>query len=64
MKLKCIDASDEKGTGKGLLTEGKIYYSINEFGGYYEILCDNGQIHTKDKSRFEYYQKDKNNGTI
>jgi hypothetical protein len=52
MKVKCIDATNEHGTGLGLLTHGKVYIVYGQHGGYYEIMCDNGRMLTKSKSRF------------
>lgn len=52
MKVKCIDATNERGTGLGLLTHGKVYHVYGNQGGYYEIMCDNGRMLTKSKSRF------------
>lgn len=53
MRVKCIDAGNKKGTGTGLLTEGKIYNVLRRLGGYYEIYCDDGKIYSKNVSRFE-----------
>ena len=52
MKAICIDASNDHGTGRGLLTQGKTYTVEQACGGYYTVLCDNGQWVTKLKSRF------------
>ena len=52
MKVKCIDASNERGTGDGLLTIGKLYEVLGSLGGYYIIICDNGKEHIKLKCRF------------
>lgn len=53
MKVTCIDASDNQGTGTGLLTVGKEYDAMGAEGGYYLILCDNGEYRAKCKGRFE-----------
>ena len=53
MLLKCIDASDRYGTGKGLLTEGQLYLSTWREGGYYNVQCDDGKWYTKATERFE-----------
>ncbi len=52
MIVKCIDAGESKGTGKGLLTEGQLYLVLGREGGYYRIRCDNGRVHTKSHERF------------
>ena len=52
MFLMCKDASNAKGTGVGLLTEGKKYHCIQMGGGYYSVKCDDGKTYTKCKSRF------------
>ena len=54
MRVKCVNAGDDCGTGTGLLTEGKVYMVYGQLGGYYDILCDNGKKYTKSKSRFVY----------
>jgi hypothetical protein len=53
MRVTCIDASDDCGTGSGLLTEGKEYTVLGVLGGYYTIRCDDGKIYTKLKRRFD-----------
>ncbi|MGD9381582.1 MAG: hypothetical protein PVI03_03985 [Candidatus Thorarchaeota archaeon] len=53
MRVKCIDASNNHGTGDGLLTEGKVYNVLGSHGGYYIMICDDGKEYTKDKTRFE-----------
>lgn len=52
--LVCVDAGNEKGTGTNLLTKGKKYEYLGSFGGYYNIMCDDGIVRTKDKTRFEF----------
>ena len=52
MKVICVDSGDENGTGKGLLTEGKVYIVLSQLGGYYIIICDDGKKYTKLKIRF------------
>ena len=49
----CTDASDNCGTGTGLLTEGKSYTIYGSFGGYYVIRCDDGKQRSKLKNRFK-----------
>ena len=54
LRVRCIDASDDRGTGTGLLTEGKIYTVLGFVGsGYYIIRCDNGKEYSKLAVRFE-----------
>lgn len=54
MRVICIDASDKEGTGKGLLTEGKVYTVISLIGStYYNIVCDNGETNSKLVIRFK-----------
>ena len=52
MRIKCIDAGSTYGTGKGLLTEGKIYNTNRKHGGYYVVTCDDGKEYTKSTHRF------------
>ena len=53
MRIKCIDAGNQYGTGKDLLTEGKIYHTNRRHGGYYVIICDDGEEYTKSIDRFK-----------
>ena len=47
MKVKCVDAGEKHGTGKGLLTKDKVYGVISHHGGYYNIICDDGKSYSK-----------------
>jgi len=57
MRVKCIDAGNEHGTGTGLLTEGKVYTVLHSFGGYHEMYCDDGKKYSKSKVRFTHVTK-------
>ncbi len=52
MRMICIDAGNEHGTGTKLLTHGKVYSCSVTVGGYYNVLCDDGKWYTKLKIRF------------
>ena len=56
MRVVCVDASDNRGTGTGLLTEGKEYEVGYQQGGYYQVLCDNGKVYSKYTNRFKLVQ--------
>lgn len=45
--LECIDAD-----GHGL-TLGKLYTQLTSYGGYYEIVADDGKVYSKYKDRFK-----------
>jgi hypothetical protein len=52
MKVKCLYAGDAVGIGTGLLTEGRIYTVMRREGGYYIMVCDDGEVYSKLATRF------------
>jgi hypothetical protein len=54
MRMTCINADDDIGTGTGLLTKGKVYMVTEADSGYYNVQCDDGKLYTKLRRRFSY----------